>query len=121
MEKAIAEQMTQFCLGLNYDSIPSLVREKSKDLILDTLGICTRSASLESGGIILDLVRTWGGAAESSLVGSGTWRCGCGGRWICASRLSVRSELIWSAKFEADICYLIGWCLRLVPLAVSSR
>jgi len=72
MEKTIAEQMTQFCLGLNYESIPSIVREKSKDLILDTLGICTRSASLESGAIILDLVRTWGGAAESSLVGSAT-------------------------------------------------
>ena len=72
MEKTIAEKMTQFCLGLDYDSIPPIVLEKTKDLILDTLGICARSSSLDAGRIILDLVQTWGGGAESSLVGSST-------------------------------------------------
>ncbi|NIM99087.1 MAG: hypothetical protein GTO24_13700 [candidate division Zixibacteria bacterium] len=70
MEKTIAERITEFCQALDYDSIPSNVVEKTKDLILDTLGICVASSKLDFGQSILNLVQTWGGVPESSLVGS---------------------------------------------------
>ncbi len=44
--------------------------DKTKDLILDTLGICVASSKLDFGQSILHLVQTWGGVPESSLVGS---------------------------------------------------
>ncbi len=75
MEKTIAEKISEFGLSLQYDDIPSEVREKAKDLILDTTGICLRSATFDFGRIVLDLVQSWGGSPESSIVGSGMKTC----------------------------------------------
>lgn len=70
MEKSVAERIGRFCLSLDYEAIPPKVREKVKDHLLDTLGICVRSATLDSGRIMLDLMQSWGGAPESSLIGA---------------------------------------------------
>ena len=70
MEKTIAEKISEFCCELTYDAIPPSVREKTKDLMLDTLGICAVSSQQDAGRIILDLVQSWGGVDESSLVGA---------------------------------------------------
>ncbi|MFH1123172.1 MAG: MmgE/PrpD family protein [Pseudomonadota bacterium] len=75
MQKTIAEKISEFCFSLDYDAIPANVLEKAKDLILDTVGICLRSSKIDFGGIILNLAQSWGGASESSLVGSNVKVC----------------------------------------------
>ena len=70
MEKTIVEKITRFSQDLDFDAIPSSVLEKTKDLMLDTLGICVASSSLDFGRGILSLVQAWGGVLESGLVGS---------------------------------------------------
>ena len=72
MEKTIAERITAFCQALDFDAIPSPVLEKTKDLVVDTLGICVASSRLNFGKDVLDLVENWGGVSDSSLVGAGT-------------------------------------------------
>jgi len=70
MEKTIAEKITRFSQTLDFDAIPAPVLEKTKDLILDTLGVCVASSKMDFGQGILDLVQAWGGTPESGLIGS---------------------------------------------------
>ncbi len=70
MEKKISEKLTEFGLGLTYEDIPSPVVEKTKDLVLDTLGICVASATMDFGRNILRLVKAWGGMPEAAVVGA---------------------------------------------------
>lgn len=70
MEKTIAERFSEFTHGLTFEAIPRPVIEKTKDLVLDTLGICIASSKMDFGGAALSLVANWGGAPESFLIGS---------------------------------------------------
>ncbi len=72
MQPKISEKLTDFGLGLTFEDLPPAVVEKIKDLILDTLGICAASATMDFGRNILELVNAWGGAPEAALVGSPT-------------------------------------------------
>jgi 2-methylcitrate dehydratase PrpD len=69
MAETIAERLSEFIHGLSFESIPRTVVEKTKDHILDTLGICIASSRMEFGGAALNLIGSWGGKPESSLIG----------------------------------------------------
>jgi 2-methylcitrate dehydratase PrpD len=71
VEKTIAEKFSDFAQELTFERIPPAVIEKSKDLMLDTLGICISSSRLDFGMAALNLTAGWGGIPESSLIGSG--------------------------------------------------
>ncbi len=70
MNGTIAEKIAAFSDGLTFEDIPSTVIEKTKDLMLDTLGICVSSSRMDFGEAALHLVTSWGGQPVSSLIGS---------------------------------------------------
>ena len=70
MEETIAERLAEFTDGLTFEKIPVRVIEKTKNLILDTLGICIASSKMDFGSAALNLITGWGGLPESSLIGS---------------------------------------------------
>lgn len=70
MEKTIAERLGEFCESLSYDEIPEPVVAKAKELILDTIGICIGSSTIDFGMAALRLIEGWGGRPESSLIGT---------------------------------------------------
>ena len=70
MERTVADKFSEFAQGLTFQKIPAVVIEKTKDLMLDTLGICISSSRLDFGIAALNLVAAWGGTPESSLIGS---------------------------------------------------
>jgi 2-methylcitrate dehydratase PrpD len=70
MEKTIAERFAEFGASISYEEIPPAVVEKTKELVLDTVGISISSSRMDFGRAVLEMVVRWGGARESSLVGS---------------------------------------------------
>jgi len=70
MEETIAEKLSGFTDQLTFETIPEKVIKKTKDLILDTLGICIASSKMDFGKAALGLIAGWGGVPESSLIGS---------------------------------------------------
>jgi 2-methylcitrate dehydratase PrpD len=71
MERPISEKLAAFTSELTFEKIPPAVIEKTKNLMLDTLGICISSSRLDFGMGALNLIAGWGGLPESSLIGSG--------------------------------------------------
>jgi 2-methylcitrate dehydratase PrpD len=70
MQQTIAQRLAQFDSRLAFDDIPAKVVEKTKLLILDTLGICLGSTRLDFGEAVLGVVAGWGGTPESTAIGS---------------------------------------------------
>ncbi|MBI3937871.1 MAG: MmgE/PrpD family protein [Betaproteobacteria bacterium] len=69
MPQTIAERLAQFSYDLSYEDIPPEVVEKTKRLILDTVGVCIGSTRIDFGVAALRLASRWGGAPESTLIG----------------------------------------------------
>ena len=70
MERKIAERFAEFGASISYEEIPPAVIEKTKELVLDTVGISISSSGMDFGRAVLELVVQWGGTQGSSLVGS---------------------------------------------------
>jgi 2-methylcitrate dehydratase PrpD len=70
MEQTIADRFAEFGASTSYEKIPPSVIEKTKELILDTAGICISSSRMDFGRAVLEMVARWGGAQESGVVGS---------------------------------------------------
>ena len=62
--------LAEFCSGIRYESLPSDVRGKANELVLDHLGVALYGSTLPSGQIAIEYVRSLGGVAESSVLGS---------------------------------------------------
>jgi 2-methylcitrate dehydratase PrpD len=61
------EVMTSFIVNTQYDDLPSEVVDHTKKLILDTIGITIVGSSQEAIPEIVDLVKSWGGAEQSTI------------------------------------------------------
>lgn len=70
MPDTIAQRLAKFSHDLRYDSIPSEVVDKTKRLVLDTLGVCIGSTQIDFGASVLALTSAWGGAPQASLIGA---------------------------------------------------
>jgi 2-methylcitrate dehydratase PrpD len=65
------ERLAKFVVGLNYDDIPANVRELSKHLILDFIGV-TLTGSLEPlSPIVNKFVKELGDGSDTRILGSG--------------------------------------------------
>lgn len=69
MTQTIAQRLAQFGESLRFEDIPPEVIEKTKHLVLDSLGVCLGSTRLDFGSAVLGLVSRWGGAPEATLIG----------------------------------------------------
>lgn len=70
MNRTIAERLAQFSASLQFEDIPPEVVDKTKRLVLDTIGVCIGSTRLDFGKAVLGLVSRWGGAPEATLIGA---------------------------------------------------
>ena len=70
-DKTYSEKLADFVAGLTFDDIPEDVVVKTKLHILDTLGVALASHGMEFSAIVQDAARSFGGPAESTVVGSG--------------------------------------------------
>jgi len=62
--------LAEFCSDIRYESLPSDVRGKANDMVLDHLGVALYGSTLPSGQIGIEYTRSLGGVAESSVLGS---------------------------------------------------
>ncbi|HLG71588.1 MAG TPA: MmgE/PrpD family protein [Chloroflexota bacterium] len=66
-----AEQLAGFCTGLRFDALPAEVVERTKDLLLDYLGVGYRGMAVNSSQAALRAAKSLGGAGCSTLFGQG--------------------------------------------------
>jgi 2-methylcitrate dehydratase PrpD len=59
-----------FVCTLELRQVPQEVIEKAKLVFLDTLGIALASSTMDFGGMVLNVARRLGGAAQSRLIGT---------------------------------------------------
>ncbi|MBI2908207.1 MAG: MmgE/PrpD family protein [Chloroflexi bacterium] len=69
--RTYAEQLGDFVAGLDYASLPADVAQKTKQLILDSLGIGLAGSNTEWARITLRVAQALGGPAESRAIGGG--------------------------------------------------
>lgn len=64
----LIEPLARLVEETTFDDLPGEVVASIKQRVLDTLGICLASASEGLGEGVSDLIETWGGKAEASIV-----------------------------------------------------
>ena len=65
-----SEAVAAFVHGLALDKIPPEVREKTKLIFLDTLGIALASSTMDFGQMVLNVAGALGGQPRSRLIGT---------------------------------------------------
>jgi 2-methylcitrate dehydratase PrpD len=68
--KAISDQLAAFALSLSFDAIPEKIRERSKYLILDAIGIAYASQGFPFAGATMEAMTSLG-AGASPVIGYG--------------------------------------------------
>jgi 2-methylcitrate dehydratase PrpD len=68
--KAISDHLATFALGLTFDAIPEKIRERSKYLMLDALGIAYASQGFSFAGAMMQAMTSLG-AGDSPVIGYG--------------------------------------------------
>ena len=62
--------LAEFCSGISYEKLPADVKRKANEMVLDHFGVALYGSTLPSGQIGIEYVRSLGGAAESSVLGT---------------------------------------------------
>lgn len=65
----VAEQLSAFCAGVQFQQLPQPVIERTKDLLLDHLGVCYRGMQTESSQATLRAVRALAGTGRATVAG----------------------------------------------------
>lgn len=66
-----AQQLSEYAHALRYNDIPNDVRNLAVRCLADVLGICLADQDMPFARVVTDLVTEWGGAPESTVIGSG--------------------------------------------------
>jgi 2-methylcitrate dehydratase PrpD len=61
--------LADFVSQFKFDDIPSEVVEHTKRVVLDFIGVSLSGSRMENSRIISNMVKEWGGLAESSVIG----------------------------------------------------
>ncbi len=69
---SVARRFARFVVGLEPTAIPPRVVERTALLVLDTLGSCLASSTMDFGAAVIETAERLGGAPESTLAGRGT-------------------------------------------------
>ncbi len=68
---AAAARLSSFCAGIRWDDIPGDVRERTKDFLLDFVGVTLRGSTEASSKPAVEYVRGVQGEGPSSVIGEG--------------------------------------------------
>jgi len=66
----VSERLAGFALGVTYPMLPKAVADKTKLMLLDTVGVCVGSSQLDDGRTILRQCASWSGGGDCTLIGS---------------------------------------------------
>ncbi len=69
-DRTIARKLAEFAAAVSYDRLPADVVGSVRERILDTVGLCLGAAPLDTSGMALRVARSWGGPAESTVIGA---------------------------------------------------
>jgi len=69
MAESSTEQLARFASALSYDDIPATVREKCKDVLLDTLACALAGHAGEETGQVSRFAGAIAASSESSVIG----------------------------------------------------
>ena len=72
MTQTISERLAQFSESLQFEDIPPEVIDKTKQHVLDLIGVCIGSTRIDFGKSALKLIAGWGGTREATLIGRRT-------------------------------------------------
>jgi len=67
----VAEAVSDFAVGLTFNSLPKEVVEHTKLHIMNIIGLCIAASGLEAGKIAAEVVRQWQGRGEATVIASG--------------------------------------------------
>ncbi|HEY3061041.1 MAG TPA: MmgE/PrpD family protein [Chloroflexota bacterium] len=67
-----AAALAEFCTSLSWAKLPTDVQERTRELLLDLLGVALAGARQPSSAPALHVARELGGAGSASLIGGGT-------------------------------------------------
>ena len=70
MAETAARRLARFVCGLSLAAVPPVIVDRSRLLVLDTLGSCLASSTMDFGGAVIETARALGGAPESTIVGA---------------------------------------------------
>jgi 2-methylcitrate dehydratase PrpD len=65
-----AQNLAQYAVNLQYESIPAPIRERAKDCVIDTAGVCTFGATLPWSRIVIDYATRYGKGGASAIFGT---------------------------------------------------
>ncbi|MCX8191629.1 MAG: MmgE/PrpD family protein [Nitrososphaerales archaeon] len=69
LSQSYSEKLATWVKSLTFKDIPNKVIENIKLRFLDTIGICLASSTMSFAKIVVDVVKSWDGKEESSLIG----------------------------------------------------
>ncbi len=70
MNTSIAERIVAFAKNASFEALPIEVVQKAKLLLLDTIGICIGSTTMDFGKGAMQVVHHWSGMPECTLIGT---------------------------------------------------
>jgi 2-methylcitrate dehydratase PrpD len=65
-----AQSLAQYAVDMQYDGIPAVVRERAKDCVIDTVGVCTFGSTLPWSRIVIDYATRYGKGGASAIFGT---------------------------------------------------
>src|SRR3546814_261212 len=65
----IAETLARFANAITYDRIPASVRQRAKELMLDSIGIALASTDYDFAHRTLNAARSLGGPGDHAVIG----------------------------------------------------
>lgn len=66
----VSQRLAGFAASVSYGALSAEVVGSVRERILDTVGLCLGAAPLETSGMALRVARSWGGPAESTVIGA---------------------------------------------------
>lgn len=109
--------VADFVRCLNVADIPPAVAEKSKLVLLDTLGVALASSTMDFGQMVLNAARKLGGADESSLIGTSS-------KVAAANAVLANGTLAHGLDYDDTLEEAIvhtGCCAAVTALAVGEE
>lgn len=112
-----SEAIAAFIAGVSLDRVPEEVREKTKSIFLDALGVALAASTMDFGRIVLDVARQLGGGNHCRLIGS-PWKVNAANAALANGTLA--HGLDYDDTLEEAIVHT-GCCGVITALAVGEE
>jgi 2-methylcitrate dehydratase PrpD len=111
-----SQPIAKFLAELKLEDVPQAVVEKTKLVLLDTLGIALASSTMDFGRIVVNVAQKLGGSGESRLIGSSV-------KVVSANAVLANGTLAHGLDYDDTLEEAIvhtGCCAGMTALAVGE-